>query len=280
MDSEERDLLITAVTREVLTILAESHDVCRNAEQVRSVVANGADRVSYHGDGADVPSELARYIDHTLLVPDATAGDIDLMCTEAIDYGFASVCVNPAWVHRVARNLRDSSVLTCSVVGFPFGATLPQIKAMEARRVIRDGAREVDMVINIGALKSGDTELVREDIEKVVDAAHDGGAICKVIIETAMLTDEEKVIASALTRDAGADFVKTSTGFGGGGATVFDVALMRETVGPELGVKASGGVRTTADAEAMLAAGATRIGASAGIQIVTGDEGEASGDRH
>jgi len=219
-----------------------------------------------------VSLDLARYIDHTLLAPDATASEIDQICEEAVAYGFASVCINPTWVRRVAQQLRGTAVLTCSVVGFPFGATLPQIKAMEARRVIRDGAREVDMVINVGALKAGDVELVGEDIQKVVHIAHGGGAICKVIIETAMLSDEEKVLASALTREARADFVKTSTGFGGGGATIFDVALLKETVGPKLGVKASGGVRTAADARAMLAAGATRIGTSAGVEIVTGDE--------
>jgi deoxyribose-phosphate aldolase len=276
----DRDNLIEAVTREVLAALAAGSDICRTPEQVRSVVANGADRVSFHGNGADVPLDMARYIDHTLLKPDATSEDIDVLCSEAREYGFASVCVNPTWVKRVAQNLKGSPVLTCSVIGFPFGATTPEIKAMEARRALRDGAREIDMVINIGALKSGDRELVRRDIEKVVDAAHEVGAICKIIIETAMLTDEEKVVASALAKEAKADFVKTSTGFGGGGATVFDVALMRETVGPKLGVKASGGVRTTEDAEAMIAAGATRIGASAGIQIVAGEKGEGSDERY
>ena len=164
------------------------------------------------------------------------------------------------------------------MIGFPLGATTPQIKAMEARQALRDGAREVDMVINVGALKSGDFELVRRDIEKVVDSAHEAGAIVKVILETVLLTDEELVIASSLAKTAKADFVKTSTGFGGGGATVFDVALMRETVGPEMGVKASGGVRTAEDAQDMIAAGATRIGASAGVQILSEAEGAASGD--
>ena len=158
------------------------------------------------------------------------------------------------------------------MIGFPLGATTPEIKAMETRRALRDGAREVDMVINVGALKSGDTELVRRDIEKVVDAAHEGGAIVKVILETSLLTDEEKVIASALAKRAKADYVKTSTGFTGSGATVYDVALMRETVGPDMGIKASGGVRTAEDVEDMIAAGATRIGASAGVQIVTGKD--------
>ena len=276
----DRDQLIGAVTREVLAALAEGVDLCDTPEKVRRSVANGADRVSFYGQGSDVPLDLAKYIDHTLLRPDATASDVDRMCDEATEYGFASVCVNPTWVKRTAANLRATSVLACSVVGFPFGATTPEVKAMEARRALRDGAREVDMVINVGALKSGDHGLVREDIAKVVDAAHEVGALCKVIIETALLTDEEKVVASALAKDAKADFVKTSTGYGPGGATVYDVALMRETVGPDIGVKASGGVKTFEDAEDMIAAGATRIGASAGIQIVSGREGEPGDNRY
>ena len=276
----EREQLIEAVTREVLAVLGTSIDICDSPEKVRDVVANGADRVSFHGEAADVPLDLARYIDHTLLNPAATGEDIDRMCEEAVEYGFASVCVNPTWVRRTAGGLRGSSVVVCSVVGFPFGATTPEIKAMEARRALRDGAREVDMVINVGALKSGDYDLVQQDIARVVDAAHEVGAVCKVIIETALLTDEEKVIASALAKAAKADFVKTSTGYGPGGATVYDVALMRETVGPLLGVKASGGVKTSADAEDLIAAGATRIGASAGIQIVAGKEGDGGDQGH
>ncbi len=275
-----REELVEIVTREVLSALAERSDICANPEKLRQVVANGADRVSFHGDAEDVPLDLARYIDHTLLKPDATAGEIDRMCDEAMEYGFASVCINPTWVKRASERLRGSDVKVCTVIGFPLGATPPEIKAMEARRALRDGAREVDMVINIGALKSGDHDLVETDIAKVVDAAHEGGAIAKVILETALLTDEEKVVASALARKARADFVKTSTGFGGGGATVYDVALMRETVGPKMGVKASGGVRTLEDAEDMIAAGATRIGASAGVQIVGGAEGDSDEQRY
>lgn len=275
-----RDELVEIVTREVLAALAERSDICANPEQLRRVVANGADRVSFHGDAEDVPRDLAKFIDHTLLRPDATSDEIDKMCAEALEYGFASVCINPTWVKRAAEKLRGSDVKVCTVIGFPLGATSPEIKAMEARRALRDGAREVDMVINVGALKSGDTALVLTDIEKVVDAAHEGGAIAKVILETALLSDEEKVIASALAKKARADFVKTSTGFGGGGATVYDVALMRETVGPSMGVKASGGVRTLEDAEDMIAAGATRIGASAGVQIVGGSEGDGDGERY
>jgi len=273
-----RDQLVEAVTREVLAALATNYDVCDTPEQVRKVVANGADRVAFHGEAADIPIDLAKYIDHTLLKPDATADQIDQLCDEADQFKFASVCINPTWVKRAATRLRGSGVPVCTVIGFPLGATTPEIKAMEARRALRDGAREVDMVINIGALKSGDHDMVKTDIEKVVDAAHEAGAICKVILETVFLTDEEKVIGSSLAKSAKADFVKTSTGFGGGGATVYDVALMRETVGPKMGVKASGGVRTLADAEDMIAAGATRIGASAGVEILGGDEGGESGD--
>ena len=275
-----RDQLVELVTKEVLAALAERADVLSNPVKLRQVVANGADRVAFHGDAEDVPADLAKYIDHTLLRPDATADEIDVLCDEALEFGFASVCINPTWVRRAAERLRGSDVKVCTVIGFPLGANTTEVKATEARKALRDGAREVDMVINIGALKSGELDVVRTDIEKVVDAAHEVGAICKVILETALLTDEEKVVASALAKRAKADFVKTSTGFGGGGATVYDVALMRETVGPDMGVKASGGVRTLEDAEDMIAAGATRIGASAGVQIVGGAEGETDGDRY
>jgi deoxyribose-phosphate aldolase len=275
-----KEALVEAITREVLAALSARYDMAETGDEVRQVVANGADRVAFHGEAADVPLDLAKYIDHTLLGADATAVDIDQLCEEADRYRFASVCINPTWVKRAATYLRGTGVPVCTVIGFPLGATTPEVKAMEARKALRDGAREVDMVINIGALKSGDHELVYEDIAKVVDAAHEVGAICKVILETALLSDEEKVIASALAKRARADFVKTSTGFGPGGATVYDVALMRETVGPEMGVKASGGVRTADDAEDMIAAGATRIGASAGVQIVSGNDGGDSGERY
>jgi deoxyribose-phosphate aldolase len=276
----DRDKLIDAVTQEVLTALTMRYDVCKSPEAVRNVVANGADRVSFHGDAADVPLDLARYIDHTLLKPEATADQIDTLCDEAMQYNFASVCINPTWVRRAATKLRGSGVVTCTVIGFPLGANTTAIKAMEARRALREGAREVDMVLNVGALKSGDFELVKEDIAQVAEAAHEVGGLCKVILETSLLTDEEKVLASSIAKDAKADFVKTSTGFGSGGATVYDVALMRETVGPDMGVKASGGVRTVEDVEDMIAAGASRIGASAGVQIVSGDQGGNDGDRY
>jgi deoxyribose-phosphate aldolase len=275
-----RDTLVEVVTREVLAAISTRYDICDTGDKVREVVANGADRVSFHGEAAEVPLDMARYIDHTLLKPEATSAEIDQLCREAELYGFASVCINPTWVKRAAEMLRGTTVPVCTVIGFPLGANTSEIKAMEARRALRDGAREVDMVLNIGALKSGDHDAVLKDIEKVVDAAHEVGALCKVILETALLTDEEKVIASALAKKARADFVKTSTGFGPGGATVYDVALMRETVGPDMGVKASGGVRTTGDAEDMIAAGATRIGASAGIEIVGGKDGGKGDERY
>jgi len=232
-------------------------------------------RVSYHSEGAESPMDLAKYIDHTLLKPDATQEDVDILCAEAKEYGFASVCVNPTWVKRAAQNLRGTDVRVASVIGFPFGATPSEIKAMEARRALRDGAKEIDMVINVGAFKSGQYEVVRMDVVKVSDACHEVGAINKVIIETSLLTDEEKVVASHLAQLAKADYIKTSTGYAGGGATIGDVLLMRGAVGPKMGIKASGGVRNREDAEKMIAAGATRIGASAGIAIVTG--GESSG---
>jgi deoxyribose-phosphate aldolase len=211
--------------------------------------------------------DWASLIDHTLLKPEATDDDIRKLCEEAARYHFASVCVNPTWVRAASCNLRGSGVPVCTVIGFPLGATLPDVKAYEARRAILDGAREVDMVINIGALKSGDDALVEYDIRAVVEAAHEYDVTCKVIIETALLTNEEKVRACLAAKQAGADFVKTSTGFSKGGATVADVALMRQVVGSELGVKASGGVKGLEDARKMVEAGATRIGASVGVKI-------------
>lgn len=280
----DKEALIEALTRRVLAELEpRPEDRCSDctggcaascSDKVRTIVGEGAGRVSYVGDGGEVPAELSSYIDHTLLKPDATAADIDRLCDEAKRYGFAAVCFNPVWIRQAASNLRGSGVLVASVVGFPLGASATELKVMETRRALRDGAREIDMVLNVGALKQGDYDLVRDDIARVVDACREVGAACKVILETALLTDEEKVIASRLAREARADFVKTSTGFGPGGATAFDVALMRETVGPTMGVKASGGIKTTEDAEQMIAAGATRIGASAGIAIVSGRKSE------
>jgi len=216
-----------------------------------------------------IPGDLAGYIDHTLLKPDSTEEQIQKLCAEAREYNFRSVCVNPTWVPLAAELLRGSEVLTCTVVGFPLGANEPEIKAMESRRAIRNGAREIDMVINIGALKSGNDALVLRDIRAVVEDCVDGNAVCKVILETALLTDAEKRRASELARTARAHFVKTSTGFSTGGATVSDVALMAEVVrGAGMEVKASGGISSYSDAKAMIEAGATRLGASASIGIV------------
>lgn len=219
---------------------------------------------------------LASMIDHTLLKPEATPDMIAKLCLEAREYHFASVCVNPANVKLCAGLLHDSDVKVCSVVGFPLGATPPAVKAFETQNAIRNGAQEIDMVINIGALKAGDLELVSQDIQGVVAAAHAAKALVKVIIETALLTDEEKVSACQLAKEVGADFVKTSTGFSKGGATAQDVALMRKAVGPEMGVKAAGGIHSREEAEQMIAAGANRIGASAGIKIVQGEETSSS----
>jgi deoxyribose-phosphate aldolase len=212
---------------------------------------------------------IAKMIDHTALKADTTKEQIIKLCEEAKEYNFASVCVNPTWVETAASLLKGSGVDVCTVIGFPLGANTPETKAFETKDAIEKGATEVDMVINIGALKSGDYDLVERDIKAVVDAAK-GKALTKVIIETSLLTDEEKVKVSEIAVKSGADFVKTSTGFSTGGATAPDVALMRKTVGPDIGVKASGGVRDLAGAEAMIKAGATRIGASAGISIVQG----------
>lgn len=213
--------------------------------------------------------QIARMIDHTVLKPDTVKSEIETLCKEARVYGFASVCVNPCWVKLCAELLKDSEVKVCTVIGFPLGATSSETKAFETKQAIADGAGEVDMVINIGALKDCDTGTVEHDIRAVTDAA-DGEALVKVIIETSLLTDEEKRQACELAVKAGADFVKTSTGFSGGGATVRDIKLMRDAVGPDIGVKASGGVRDKESALAMIEAGATRIGASAGVSIVKG----------
>ncbi|MBT2514062.1 deoxyribose-phosphate aldolase [Arthrobacter sp. ISL-30] len=214
---------------------------------------------------------IASYIDHTLLKPEASEAEILKLCAEAAEYRFKSVCVNPVWVKTVVKALKGTGVLTCSVVGFPFGATPSDVKAFEARGAALDGADEIDMVINIAAARANDKGTLVDDITAVAEAVHAGEAILKVIIETALLSDEQKVLACEAAVEAGADFVKTSTGFNGGGATVEDIALMRSTVGPDMGVKASGGVRSLADAQAMIAAGATRIGASSGIAIVGGE---------
>jgi deoxyribose-phosphate aldolase len=213
-------------------------------------------------------------IDHTLLKPDASRADVEKLCREAAEFRFATVCVNPAWVAVAAARLRGTGVGVCSVVGFPLGATTADVKHYETRRAIYDGATEIDMVINIGALKSGDLRTVERDIEAVVDSCRQCGVVSKVIIEAALLTDEEKITACTLAKAAGADFVKTSTGFASGGATAADVALMRRVVGADMGVKAAGGVRDLEGLKAMVAAGATRVGASAGVKIVQESKGQ------
>ena len=211
---------------------------------------------------------IARLIDHTILKPDAVREEVRKVCAEALKYSFASVCVNPFWVPLVAAELRGSPVKVCTVAGFPLGATSTAAKVAETRAALADGAQEIDMVINIGALRGGETGVVETDIRAVADASHASAAIVKVIIETALLTDTEKILACQLAQAAGADFVKTSTGFSKSGATVADIALMRKTIGPSMGVKASGGIRTLEDLNAMVAAGATRVGASASVQIM------------
>jgi deoxyribose-phosphate aldolase len=250
--------------------------VVHNKEGVRNIISTGADRITA---GVGVRSgrfdtSIARMIDHTLLKPEATKQQIEELCAEAKQYSFASVCINPSFVKLCARLLKDTTVKVCTVIGFPFGATSTQAKAFETEQAIRDGAREVDMVINIGMLKSGDYEYVEKDIATVTATAHKLGALAKVIIETGLLTDEEKVKACLLAKRGRADFVKTSTGFSKGGATVGDIALMRRVVGPDLGVKASGGVRTLEQAKALIESGADRIGASASVKIVTGESAQ------
>jgi deoxyribose-phosphate aldolase len=236
---------------------------------VRRIIRNGASRISASQGIGKVADDIAGMIDHTLLKPEATEKQIENLCREAEQYGFCSVCVNPWFVPLCAKLLRRTVVKVCTVIGFPLGATTPETKAYETRSVIGEGAQECDMVINVGALKSGEYVLVERDIRGVVRAARPN-TVVKVILETCLLTDEEKIKACEIAKRSGADYVKTSTGFSKGGATAEDIALMRRTVGSEMGVKASGGVRSKEDAEKMVKAGATRIGASASVKIVTG----------
>jgi deoxyribose-phosphate aldolase len=251
--------------------------VVHNAAGVKNIVSSGASRITA-GKGVDsaggVSADLARMIDHTLLKPDAMPDEVQKLCEEARKFGFASVCINAGYVPMCARLLRGTPVRVCTVIGFPLGATASAVKAFETEQAIRDGAQEVDMVINVGMLKSGDTQYVERDIAGVVNAAKRHRVLTKVIIEAALLTDEEKVKACLLAKKAGADFVKTSTGFAKGGATAGDIALMRRVVGSSMGVKASGGVRSREDALAMVASGADRIGASASVKIVGGEHTE------
>src|SRR5882672_9294020 len=280
MTSEELRRLIDVIVSElaVSTARPEERCACHSVvddccpDRLRGVLDAGATRVGlYAGGGA--PAGVASMIDHTLLRPDATRANIEELCREAAQFKFATVCVNPTWVALAAKLLAGSGVGVCSVVGFPLGATTPDVKGYETRRAIFDGAREIDMVINIGALKSGDLRMVECDIEAVTTPCREAGALSKVIIEAALLTDDEKITACTLAKAAGADYVKTSTGFGPGGATAADVMLMRRVVGEEMGVKAAGGVRDLEGLKAMVAAGATRIGASAGVRIVQESQG-------
>ncbi|MGO9893914.1 MAG: deoxyribose-phosphate aldolase [Bryobacteraceae bacterium] len=238
------------------------------AANTRRILSTGAERISASERLTKIDPAIAGVIDHTILKPEATRADLLKVCQEARQYGFATVCVNPYWVPLVRGELAGSTVKVCTVVGFPLGATSTEAKVAEAAAALRAGAQEIDMVMNVGALRSGDRMAVERDIREVVEVSHRAGAIVKVILETALLDDPQKVVASTLAKLAGADFVKTSTGFNKAGATAHDVALMRSVVGPSIGVKAAGGIRTLADLEAMTAAGATRIGASASVKIV------------
>jgi deoxyribose-phosphate aldolase len=296
VDQQQLEQFIQSITEEILGYLGASQaggasggqsvDLCgldidalvcpgcdqrcaeKCARKTRKVVEAGAARISAGAAVGPIEADIARLIDHTLLKPEASRADIQKLCEEALRFEFASVCVNPWNVSQAAEILRGSCVRVCTVVGFPLGATLPQVKVFEAEETIKLGAQEIDMVINVGALKSRLDEAVEADIRGVVEASHRGGAICKVILETALLTTEEKVRGSVAAKNAGADFVKTSTGFGPGGATAEDVRLMRAVVGGEIGVKAAGGVRSFEDLQKMVEAGATRIGASASVKIL------------
>ena len=280
LDEVTLERIIEQITRQVLLLVQEEAEAKDKTEatdpisahnyleRVRPVVNAGADRIASTLGIMPTDGSLPHMIDHTLLKPDATQDQIAQLCYEARKYGFASVCVNPTNVSLCTQLLKGSGVPVCTVVGFPLGATSTEVKVFEAQQAIRDGAIEVDMVINVGALKSRDYELAERDVASVARACHASNAILKVIIEAALLTDEEKVVACQLVKVAGADFVKTSTGFGPGGATLEDVALMRRVVGPTMGVKAAGGIRTYEDAQKMIAAGASRIGASASVKIV------------
>jgi len=272
--SKLQDKLLSSGAPASVTVCTE--DSCTNCQLcvtinpigVKNILNSGADRVSATVGVVNVPADLASYIDHTLLKPEAVKSQFEQLCEEAAKYGFYSVCVNSYWADFCSRRLRGSDVKVCCVVGFPLGASDSRTKGFETRNAFENGASEIDMVINIGALKSGDLNEVEEDIRHVIRACR-STTVTKVILETCLLTDDEKVLACEISKKAGADFVKTSTGFSKAGATVQDIALMRRVIGPEMGVKAAGGVRTFDDAKLMIESGATRIGASASIKIVT-----------
>jgi deoxyribose-phosphate aldolase len=292
----EKQALINDITREVLKILQASGStgssgsqatiVCEGTqadctdcklcvtvspEAVKKILNGGASRVSSTVGVVNVPADVGRYIDHTLLKPEAEKSQVEKLCEEAAEFNFYSVCVNSFWVDLCARKLRGKDVKVCSVVGFPLGAMDSRSKAFETRDAIENGASEIDMVLNVGALKSGMTDVVEKDVRAVYRACR-STTVLKVIIETCLLTDDEKVLACQISKNAGADYVKTSTGFNKGGATAEDIALMRRVVGPQMGIKASGGVRTYDDAKLMIQSGATRIGASASVKIVGGGD--------
>jgi deoxyribose-phosphate aldolase len=287
LDKATINRLVEVITQEILrtangghsaaTAVSPTFDSCQDClghcaqkcpEKIMAAIQAGAERFTANLGIGGVKTEIAHLIDHTLLKPEATIQQIAQLCHEAMLYNFASVCINPGHVKLAAQLLQNSDVKVCTVVGFPLGATSTEAKVFETQQALNDGATEIDMVINIGALKSGDDSLVERDIAAVVETAHRPGALCKVIIEAVLLTDEEKVRACQLAKQAKADFVKTSTGFSSGGATIEDVVLMRRTVGPNVGVKASGGIRTLAEAKNMVSAGATRLGVSAGVKII------------
>jgi len=300
VDQNEFEQVVRLITEEVLQYLCgparlslagqeNDGEICADcdlncaekcARKTRAVVDAGADRISCGPTVVELDAGFAGLIDHTLLKPEASRDEIRKLCLEAVKFGFASVCINPWNVPLAAELLRGTKVKVCTVIGFPLGATLPQVKIHEAEEVIKLGAQEVDMVINIGALKSGQDDVVESDIRGVVEAAHRGRAICKVILETVLLSVEEKVRALVACKQAGADFVKTSTGFSTAGATAEDVALMRAVVGTEIGVKAAGGVRSFEDLKRMVCAGATRIGASASVKIMEQASGAVSAASH
>ena len=284
LDDATIERIIEQITRQVLVLLEDEsflegsngngkHPELSSdnySQHLKPVISAGADRIASTLGILPDDERLAHMIDHTILKPDASQDEIAQLCYEARKHNFASVCVNPAYVKLCSELLEGTEVLVCTVVGFPLGATPTEVKVFETQQAIREGATEVDMVINVGALKSRDYELVERDIASIANACHAGNAILKVIIEAALLTDEEKVAACQLAKVANADFVKTSTGFGPGGATPEDVALMRRVVGPAIGVKAAGGIRSFEDAQKMIAAGASRIGASASVKIIQG----------
>lgn len=287
MDSSKIEKIVSQVfTEKALMDFYKVGETCVGWERnvvdqptaVKNIINNGAERIAAGiGIGDKIDKSVARMIDHTLLKPDTNINEIKTLCSEARDYDFASVCVNPCFVPLCKEELKNTRVKVCTVIGFPLGASSTEAKRFEAEQALESGAEEIDMVINVSMLKSKNYDYVFKDINQVVLAAKKHGAVCKVIIETAILTDEEKIKACLIAKEAKADFVKTSTGFSKGGATAGDVALMKYVVGSTVGVKASGGIRTKEDAEAMIESGADRIGASASVKIVTGNKSEASG---